>query len=96
MSDTTSWAEIALRGLAEKRKNLLAFTKPKNWKWSPRCYTSRLKVLSISIKDTTMHYEGDTLVVETGRLAPDDVCPQCGAFVESPEPPTTPHPLGAA
>jgi hypothetical protein len=85
-----SWAEIALRGLAEKRKTLLAFKKPKNWKWYPHFYKSRLKVLSISIKDTTISYEGGTMIVETGRLAPDDVCPQCGAFIEPPEPTTPP------
>jgi hypothetical protein len=76
----TTWKEIALRGLAEKRKNnLLEFTIPANWKYRPRYFKSAAKVLSISIKDTTMHYEGDTLIVETGSLAPD------------PEPPTPPR-----
>jgi hypothetical protein len=75
-----SWTETALRGLSEKRKNLIEFKKPSNWKWRPRYYKSKLKVLSITIGETAMHWEGKMLVVDTGRLT-----------LDLPEPPTPPE-----
>jgi hypothetical protein len=64
-----TWKEIALRGLATAGRTLLEFKQPANWNWRTRFYKNKSKVLSISIGETTTHYEGAKLVIEQGRLA---------------------------
>ena len=46
-----TWKEIALRGLAEKRKNnLLEFKMPANWKYRPRFFKSAAKFSASRLK----------------------------------------------